>query len=83
MCTDDHSLGITSIGDGRSEDIFTQGGFTDWKHALNKFEIRERSKSHKFAQSQLTQFNRGQPINAQINDETARDQIIAQKELLV
>ena len=59
-------MGITSIGDGWAEDTFTQGGFTDWKLALNKFEIHERSKSHKFAQSQFTQFNRGQPINAQI-----------------
>ena len=49
---------------------------------MNSFEIHERSKSDKCAQSQLTQFNRGQPINAQIDDETARDQIIAQKALL-
>ena len=49
---------------------------------MNKFEIHERSFSHKFAQSQFTQFNRSQPNNAQINDETARDQIIAKKALL-
>ena len=41
-------FGITNIG-GRAEDTFTQGGFTDSKHALDKFEVHERSQSHKFA----------------------------------
>ena len=73
-------MGIKSIGDGRAEDTFTQGGFTDWKHALNKFETHECSKSHKFSQSQLTYLKHGKPIDAQINEQSfdpwqfARDQ---------
>lgn len=62
-----------SVADGRQDNAFIHSGFSDWMHAIAKFDKHERSISHKFACSQLTQSLGGVQIAAKLNDQQATD----------
>ena len=58
-------LMIDSVADGRQDRAFIEVGYSDWKHAIDKFNKHQISASHKFACSQLAQSRLSVQIAAQ------------------
>jgi hypothetical protein len=68
-----------SVADARQDRAFVEVGYSDWKHAIDKFTKHQRSASHKFACSQLAQNRVSVHVAAQLDKQHASDQALARK----
>ena len=74
-------LMIDSVADGRQDRAFIEVGYSDWKHAIDKYNKHQSSASHKFACSQIAQSRLSVQITARLNNQLASDQALARKAL--
>lgn len=83
ICKDANELGLVPVGvaDGRTEDVFVKTGYRNWKRALDKFRIHERSSGHNFASLQLAQ-HKAPAVNTQLSLHCAQQQLQARNALL-
>ncbi len=64
------------------EDAFTRTGFTNWKHALEKFTAHERSSAHKEATLKWSNYIRQRNIAPDLSTQISDEQMIRREALL-
>ena len=65
----------------KRDDAFCSMGFTNWKNAISRFKVHERSRAHMHAVNQLQQM-KSMPVNAQISAQKATEQANARVALM-
>lgn len=81
-CAKAHRAGLVDLAKC-AETTFISTGFTNWKRALAKFELHQKSITHRHAVSQLSQLRLQGGINGQLSKQILNDQQAARKGIMV
>lgn len=80
-CAKAHSGGLLDLAKC-AETTFISTGFTNWKRALDKFKLHEKSITHRHSVSQLSQLRLQGSINGQLSKQILDAQQVARKGIM-